>query len=345
VYDIFGYKPMPAKKKYHLYEMNIISKWIVRFLRFFFDIPYSPKKNIVWPKIVDGHEKYYLRGLFDTDGGIHKESKFIMFKSASESFAKDVRNKISDLGMTPSDLRIDNVGSYYFSIYAHDIEKFAGAVGFSHPRKMGYLMKHLEKGASDNTFLGIKKDCIYNGYIDIATMKELRVMGVGRTIKNIRAELRITQEEMSKNLGIKRKNLTRYENDVLAVPIELLLKIFKSKYKLYEIISREDVKVGLGGHTFIRFPIDTRNIDMDVYRFLSPVEGYVIIRRRQKGRILGADDIQKIRNLLDNYFSVKSNIRTGKSNDILIQSKTLSLLLNKFFIYSKPWGPTKIAPI
>ncbi len=341
VYDIFGYKPMPAKKKYHLYEMHIISKWIVRFLHFFFDIPYSPKKNIIWPKIVDGHEKYYLRGLFDTDGGIHKDSKLIVFKSASENFASNVRDKILDFGMTPSDLRIDNIGSYYFSIYAHDIEKFAKAVGFSHPRKKEYLVKHLKRGASDTAFIGINESNVYNGYFDLALMKELRVLGLGGVIRNIRTEKKMTQEYLARKLGIERKNLTRYENGVLAIPIHILSRIFNSKYEMYKAFSRENVKVGTGGHMFIRFPIDIKKINLEAYRFLSPVTDYVIIRKRQKGYILDTDDIHKIRTLLDDYFDVKSNIRNGKSNDILIQSKTLSLLLNRFFIYSKPWGPIK----
>lgn len=222
------------------------------------------------------------------------------------------------------------------------MEKFAKNVGFSHPRKRDYLLKHLAKGASDTTFVGINESRLCNRYFDLASIKNLRVLGLGSAIRKKRIERGITQECLAKKLGIERKNLTRYENSVLAAPIVILQNILGSKHEMYKELDKDGVKMGIGGHTFIHFPINIKRINMEAYKFLSPVEDYVIIRKRQKGRILNAHDVQKIRNMVDKYFDVKSEVRHGKSNDIIIQSKTLSLLLNRFFIYSKPWKPSKI---
>jgi transcriptional regulator with XRE-family HTH domain len=341
VNEIFNYNIKSIRRKGNLYEIHIVSKWIVRFLRFFFEIPYSPKKEIEWPKIVAGHEKFYLRGLFDTDGGIHKDSKFIIFKSASKEFIDNIRSCVLGLGLTPGELKTDNFGSYYFPIYAHDMKRFSNNIGFSHPRKRQYLLDHLKKGASDKTFFDTNRMSTYNNYFDLALVHDLRVLDLGNMIKQLRINRNLTQNEFAKELGVKRRNFARYENNVLAVPIKTLIRIFSFKDKLYGLISETNPRFGLGGRNFVKFPINLDKIDTEIYMHLSPVKDNVIIRKRYKGYVMKEKDVQEIKNKVEKYFGIKSCVRKGKSDDIIILSKTLSILLETFFVYSTPWKPVK----
>ena len=102
----------------------------------------SPKKDSVIPKQFFKNKhilKFCVRGLFDTDGGLHihhKNSAQLHFTNKSHLLIKSLRNALLNLKFNPSKICLNNKRKRTFQLYLFDkeIKKYFKDIGSSNPK-------------------------------------------------------------------------------------------------------------------------------------------------------------------------------------------------------------------
>lgn len=77
---------------------------------------------------------------------------------------------------------------------------------------------------------------------------ELQLNLIGKAIRQVRRERKLTQEELGKLIGVQKAQISRLENNASNVTLETLLRVFtalKAKVKLHVELS--DVNYSVGG--------------------------------------------------------------------------------------------------
>ncbi|MFH1587403.1 MAG: LAGLIDADG family homing endonuclease [Candidatus Diapherotrites archaeon] len=274
--------------------------------------------------------KLFLRGLFDTDGFIHKDYKYISFKSADNIFINEVRKEIIKLGLQPSETIVDNSGVAELRIYSKDVKKFSNEIGFSHPRKKKILKNHVEKGTKIKVFSGFRDHVFSKNYLDLTLIKGLRIKGLGKRLREMRMEKNLTQKEFAKELKIFRRNYSRFERDQLAAPIEIYVKLME-KQKLLEELSANNVKFGTKGFTFVKLKLKLSQRDKKLFEYLLPNKHSVAIVQRHPKYLRKFEGID---NLVKKEFGVEIHNCSGQK---IIQSSTLATYLKTFCKYQNQW--------
>ena len=141
------------------WRFRIDNVLLCKFFNYYFEIPLGKKCRIIkipgWLSSTF-NEKYFWRGLMDTDGYIREKGKEIIFKSRSlillnqfMEFLK--RNKINAI------INKDKNGEY-LRIFVCDFLRYAEIMGFSHPRKKEILISHLREGPKYKVLSKINKN-------------------------------------------------------------------------------------------------------------------------------------------------------------------------------------------
>jgi len=78
----------------------------------------------------------FLRGLFDTDGGIHKPKNKVAFGTASEKLAYQIKDILSLLGMKPGFYKYKNKDFWYIDIYGKRTDRFMMLIRPNNPNKI-----------------------------------------------------------------------------------------------------------------------------------------------------------------------------------------------------------------
>jgi len=129
-------------------------------IRFFEDAYQYPARhkavNIVFPKLVlkmgNEHVAAFLRGDFDTDGGVESTSAVISLTTASRKFARQLSIALLRFSIIPT---IRQKGKYsVITISGDDTRRFETTVGFTIPRKRKAL-RILARNAVSNRKTGI----------------------------------------------------------------------------------------------------------------------------------------------------------------------------------------------
>jgi len=98
----------------------------------------------------DEEKKFYIRGYFDSEGGIAKDKKvrfYIYFAQKNKRDLNEVKNFLMDLGIScgvihnPS--REEDPNYWRFFIKAESYRDFASIIGSWHPRKSRLLRKKI----------------------------------------------------------------------------------------------------------------------------------------------------------------------------------------------------------
>jgi DNA-binding XRE family transcriptional regulator len=343
--------PNKFRKIENRYEFIISSKWLCRFLNFVYGMPFSPKKILQIPKIIEFENpnirenlyRMFLRGVFDTDGGINENNKSLIIKSASLNFIKEIKECLIKLNIQTSQIKEEKYrNSIVFSIwiYAHDIKNFAQKIGFSHPLKQQYLIKHLKSGCGDKTFIKMKENSLIHGYFNLGRISELSVYNIGHLIMKLRKTHNLSQEELASKIEIYRRTLGKYENNETGTTFKTLLKIsnyFKiSKINLYSMLLKENIKFGIKGGKPIALPIKYSESIVNLARYLVPAKDRVTVRKRYPGHILTFEEKIKLKDEVSNTFCTK--ISQSTKNDLVILNIALSRFLSEFFVYSPVWN-------
>ncbi|MFH1588318.1 MAG: LAGLIDADG family homing endonuclease [Candidatus Diapherotrites archaeon] len=332
-YEFFKKKPTYLIQRGNQFELMIVSKPICKFINFFLEMPFSPKKRLDIPKIYRKNKpclKMFLRGLFDADGYIHHKHNYITFKSRDKKFTMRIKKALIKFGLEPSEIFFDNFNISGIRIYSRDIKKFKENISFSHPRKKEIIEKHINKGTKIKMFKRIAKNKTVTGFFDITLIKNLRVKGFGKKLKEIRKKRNLTQKEFSKILNLKRRNYARFETDELASPLKLYEKLFSKKTLLKEL-SKNKVSFGLGGTAFVQLELRIGKISNKLFEYMSPKKTKVsVIQRHPKGFAKNS----KIEKQIEKIFNIKI---TKDNTSKIILSKTIVEYLKTFCIYKNQW--------
>lgn len=148
------------------YVVFVSSKWLMRFLNFFFDMPIGKKKGkLSTPKILDimddKYEKVFWRGMFDTDGMINPTARNAEIASSDYLLMKKCSIFLFKLKV-PTEIKEGKDGKkghkyYRINIKSNYFKKFAFEIGSSHPRKQKVLINHLKYDLKYYILQGINK--------------------------------------------------------------------------------------------------------------------------------------------------------------------------------------------
>ncbi|HEV2118708.1 MAG TPA: elongation factor EF-2 [Candidatus Bathyarchaeia archaeon] len=137
---VFGVSTILVKdKRRNTYRLDHHGGFsLIRFLEDTYQYPTKHKAhNIVFPKLVlkmgNEHVAAFLRGEFDTDGGVERTSAVISLTTASRKFARQVSISLLRFSIIPT---IRQKGKYFtITVSGHDTLRFEKTIGFTIPRK------------------------------------------------------------------------------------------------------------------------------------------------------------------------------------------------------------------
>ena len=78
----------------------------------------------------------FIRGLFDTDGGIHKQKNKAAFGTASGALANQVREILTKQGLPPGFYKYKNKNFWYIDLYGERTDKFMKLIRPSNANKI-----------------------------------------------------------------------------------------------------------------------------------------------------------------------------------------------------------------
>ncbi len=79
--------------------------------------------------------KGFLRGLFDTDGGIYRPKNKVAIGTSSEALALQMRKIFIKFGIEPGFYKYKDKDFWYIDIYGSRTDKFMKVIGTHHPNK------------------------------------------------------------------------------------------------------------------------------------------------------------------------------------------------------------------
>lgn len=209
------------------YVLSINNKLFCRFLNFFFELPFGKKKDVVLKKPLilkfskEDLEKYFWRGLFDTDGSVIKQGS-VNFCSSDKNLLNECRNYLNKINIkSRKKEQILNIYMKYLNKFAH--------IGLSHPRKQKELLNLLKKGLTYKSVM-IK---------DKTDQKLLEIYKLLR-IDSSNYRIRIHKTSLNKSI-FNEKQIKQKIKDIFDYELKNTTKgllYFKSK-KVYEYLDKK----------------------------------------------------------------------------------------------------------
>lgn len=132
------------------YILTFTSYKLANILKKKFSIKPGKKAALVdIPKIYKNKklEKYFWRGFMDCDGMVARNNKKIALEVKSKNLIKSFKEFLKSKGIKYKEhIRIINNNAYYrINILSIFINAYKREIGFKHPRKNMWLLKHLKK--------------------------------------------------------------------------------------------------------------------------------------------------------------------------------------------------------
>lgn len=78
----------------------------------------------------------FIRGIFDTDGGIYKPKKKVAFGTSSRLLAIQIKNILQKFDMKPGFYKYKNKDFWYIDLYGKRSERFMGIIKPNNPNKV-----------------------------------------------------------------------------------------------------------------------------------------------------------------------------------------------------------------
>ncbi len=230
------------EKRGNWYVIFISSKWLIRFLNFFFNMPIGKKKNrLSTPKILKSfnikYQKIFWRGMFDTDGMINPTSRNVEIASSDYILMKECKNFLSKLNIN-SEIKEGMDGKkrhkyYWINIKSNYFKKFGLEIGSSHPRKQKVLINHLKTNLRYYTFQKVNKKYLtekgkFN--LDLLKNKNSRIILPKKPAKELikLANCIMPKDYEKKRIFFRTKHI---ENKDLKSSLRKFEAIFKAKPK------------------------------------------------------------------------------------------------------------------
>lgn len=309
-----------AQKNANAWNVNILSKWIVRFFNFLSSQPINARKYpaLREPLIFQSKDLYrrsFWSGIMDADGG-YKST--ISFGTASKQLRKDFTDFLAQNQIIFRLYEQEICGGKTFSLIVagESRKQFAQLIGSNHPEKQKELHLLLQrkvyrfspristnrkKGFWTRQVVKVKKDKLEKGYFNFTLLKTLSISLLGKNIRSLRKLNNHTQLKLSSIIGASRESLSKYERNFTSIPIPILLRILS----IYEItfvdfiINRQKLLLNSGKSSCL---LDTQPND----ELLTLLKG---MQFKERGVIIviGLPDrsLKQYKKNLSDYFSIK----------------------------------------
>jgi len=230
------------EKRGNWYVVFISSKWLLRFINYFFDFPIGKKKGrLKFPRILKSfnieYQAIFWRGMFDTDGMINPSARNVEIASSDYLLMKGCKNFLSKLNIE-SEIKkgIDRKKGheyYWINLKSNYFKKFGLRIGSSHPRKQKVLINHLKTSLKYYVLQGINKKYITEkGEFKLNSLEtnDLKIPLPKKPTKNlIKLAYKIIPKDFEKKRVFFRTKHTKDKN--LKISLDEFEKIFKRKPK------------------------------------------------------------------------------------------------------------------
>lgn len=226
------------------WNVNILGKWIVRFVNFLSGQPIAARKYpaLREPLIFqrnDTFRRLFWSGIMDADGS-YKST--MGFGTASQQLRRDFAAFLDKQQIIYYFYEQEVFGgtTYSLNVAGESRKQFAQLIVSNHPQKqqeLQTLLKRkvrrfsqqphtlLQRGIWKGQIQGFNENTIQNGYFDFSLIPTLHINNFGSYIKSLRKEHNHKQRELSRYLAITSSMLSRYELGKTTLPIHLLLKV------------------------------------------------------------------------------------------------------------------------
>ena len=280
--DLFGVEKMiPQIRKTNFHQYNIYNKIIRRFL-LHCGLTFSMARTKHIPKLIFQSnvdcQKEFIKGLFDTDGGVNKQA--IHFSTSSEILGSEVHFLLLSLGYISSKHYFKSTDSWRINIYGNYAYEFTKNIGFIVNYKQNNALKIFKKSFKSNVgeipngkelIVSLKSEIISTqkrkDRIDSGVMDKLSMVLTSRIINND-TKFRASHLSLFVN-GI--KNLENYYSGRIIKKYYMLdyffvkvIKIENSVCKMYDFEvpkSHSFISNGLVSHNCQGSTIDITFID------------------------------------------------------------------------------------
>lgn len=138
--DFFKKQPRVYERMSHGVEVSeYYSRDIYRLLRKYLAWEDNKTKTIRLKSLDDKEQEFligFLRGVFDTDGGINKKKNKTAFGTASKRLAYQIKNILEQLDLKPGFYKYKNKDFWYIDLYGERTDKFMKLVKPNNPNKI-----------------------------------------------------------------------------------------------------------------------------------------------------------------------------------------------------------------
>lgn len=244
------------------WNVNILSKWIVRFFNFLSGQPINARKYPVLREPLsfqsnDLYRRTFWRGLMDADGSY---KSLIGFGTASQQLRNDFSHflKHQNIHYRFYEQSVCGGTTYSLTIAGEFRKQFASLIGSNHPQKQQELQLLLQKrvipfsprtstlrkqGVWKGQVIKVNKMKISDGYFNFGLLSNFSVSGFGSIIRSLRKENYHTQQHTANKANITRSMLSNYELERTTLPIKDLLNILSLYSKPFVIFLEEKPKL------------------------------------------------------------------------------------------------------
>ncbi|MFQ6125917.1 MAG: hypothetical protein ACE5R6_15120 [Candidatus Heimdallarchaeota archaeon] len=172
---LFGGRPKIVRGSRGVYILFIKSVWAGRLLNLLTDQPYGKKYHVLrCPLILKNSklERFYWRGLFDTDGSY---SQTMQFGTVSDQLIRDFEYFLEQHELNYYTHFYKKGNTIQLKIGSYKV--FSQLVGSWHPNKQQQCLNLLRQGTKVTVFKGVKSSSLTEkGYLNLALLPKLHVI-------------------------------------------------------------------------------------------------------------------------------------------------------------------------
>ncbi|MBI3035962.1 hypothetical protein HYY71_06595 [Candidatus Woesearchaeota archaeon] len=208
-------------------------------------------------------ERYFWLGVLDGDGMVARKSRKISLEMGSKKLIEAFKDFLERRGiMFKYSERILRENKFYrANINSNFFKKFCSEIGFSHPRKKLWLLKHLEMNDFyKNNIVNI------NGY----ALKN-KIINYEKIFSSSTAMV-VNGKDLVKEYKLKYRGKNNRKFD------EILQKLNSkkiSKIALFKVLSKYRWKMGKGSTNSVRMPLYFNTDILDIARFVRLRNGCI----------------------------------------------------------------------
>ncbi|MGC9778210.1 MAG: helix-turn-helix domain-containing protein [Candidatus Heimdallarchaeota archaeon] len=256
------------------WNVNILSKWVVRFFNFLSGQPINARKYpaLREPLIFQSNELFrraFWRGLMDADGGY---KSIISFGTASKQLRTDFANflKYYQVNYRYYEQEVFGGLTYSLNVAGNSRKQFAQLVGSNHPQKQQELEILLgrkvyrfsprvhtlrKNGVWQGQVIGFKQEKLIKYFFDFSNF-QMNIANLGEYIHKLRTMHNHTQTALAKQLGITQGMFSNYEVNTISIPISTLLKLLQYYHLSFEsLLSEHSTLTFQSRKSRCRFPV------------------------------------------------------------------------------------------